>query len=36
MNSKDKGNIGEAIVLAEFAKRNIQVCILLETMQDMI
>ena len=27
MNSKDKGNIGEAIVLAEFIKRNIQVCI---------
>ena len=27
MNSKDKGNIGEALVLAEFAKRNIQVCI---------
>ena len=27
MNSKDKGNIGEAIVLAEFTKRNIQVCI---------
>lgn len=27
MNSKDKGNIGEAIILAEFAKRNIQVCI---------
>lgn len=25
MNSKDKGNIGEAIVLAEFTKRNIQV-----------
>ena len=27
MNSKNKGNIGEAIVLAEFTKRNIQVCI---------
>ena len=27
MNSKTKGNIGEAIVLAEFAKRNIQVAI---------
>ena len=27
MNSKNKGNIGEAIVLAEFIKRNIQVCI---------
>ena len=27
MNSKDKGNIGEALVLAEFTKRNIQVCI---------
>jgi len=27
MNSKDKGNIGEAIVLAEFAKRQIQVAI---------
>lgn len=27
MNSKDKGNIGEAIVLAEFTKRQIQVAI---------
>lgn len=27
MNSKDKGNIGEAIVLAEFIKRGIQVSI---------
>ena len=27
MNSKDKGNIGEAIALAEFIKRNIQVSI---------
>lgn len=27
MNSKDKGNIGEAIILAEFVKRNIQVSI---------
>lgn len=27
MNSKDKGNIGEALILAEFTKRNIQVCI---------
>ena len=27
MNSKDKGNIGEAIVLAEFTKRKIQVAI---------
>lgn len=27
MNSKDKGNIGEAIVLAEFIKRHIQVSI---------
>lgn len=27
MNSKTKGNIGEAIALAEFAKRNIQVAI---------
>ena len=27
MNSKNKGNIGEAIILAEFIKRNIQVCI---------
>ena len=27
MNSKDKGNIGEALVLAEFIKRDIQVCI---------
>ena len=27
MNSKDKGNIGEAIVLAEFVKRDIQVSI---------
>lgn len=27
MNSKTKGNIGEAIVLAEFAKRNVQVAI---------
>lgn len=27
MNSKDKGNIGEAIALAEFTKRNIQVAI---------
>ena len=27
MNSKDKGNIGEAIVLAEFTKRGIQVSI---------
>lgn len=27
MNSKDKGNTGEAIVLAEFVKRGIQVCI---------
>jgi hypothetical protein len=27
MNSKDKGNIGEAIVLGEFVKRNIQVSI---------
>ena len=27
MNSKDKGNIGEAIVLAEFVKNNIQVAI---------
>lgn len=27
MNSKDKGNIGEALVLAEFIKRNIQVSI---------
>ena len=27
MNSKDKGNIGEAIMLAEFIKRGIQVSI---------
>lgn len=27
MNSKDKGNIGEAIVLAQFVKRNITVSI---------
>ena len=27
MNSKDKGNIGEAIILGEFVKRNIQVSI---------
>lgn len=27
MNTKDKGNIGEAIVLAEFVKRQIQVSI---------
>lgn len=27
MNSKDKGNIGEAIILGEFIKRNIQVSI---------
>lgn len=27
MNSKDKGNIGESIVLAEFVKRGIQVSI---------
>lgn len=27
MNSKDKGNIGEAIALAEFTKRNIPVAI---------
>lgn len=27
MNSKDKGNIGEAVVLAEFIKREIQVSI---------
>ena len=27
MNSKDKGNIGEAVVLAEFVKNNIQVAI---------
>ena len=27
MNSKDKGNIGEAIAIAEFTKRNIQVSI---------
>ena len=27
MNSKDKGNIGEAVVLAEFVKRKIQVAI---------
>lgn len=27
MNSKDKGNIGEALALAEFTKRNIQVSI---------
>ena len=27
MNSKDKGNIGEAIILCEFVKRNIQVSI---------
>lgn len=27
MNTKDKGNIGEAIILSEFVKRNIQVSI---------
>ena len=27
MNSKDKGNIGEAVVLAEFVKNNIQIAI---------
>ena len=27
MNSKDKGNIGEAVILAEFVKNNIQVAI---------
>lgn len=27
MNSKDKGNIGEAIILAEFVKNNVQVSI---------
>lgn len=27
MNSKSKGNIGEAVILAEFVKRNIQVSI---------
>lgn len=27
MNSKDKGNIGEAIILSEFVKRKIQVAI---------
>lgn len=27
MNSKDKGNIGEAVILAEFVKRKIQVAI---------
>lgn len=27
MNSKDKGNVGEALALAEFTKRNIQVSI---------
>ena len=27
MNSKDKGNIGEAVILSEFVKRNIQVAI---------
>lgn len=27
MNSKSKGNIGEAVILAEFTKRNIQVAI---------
>ena len=27
MNTKDKGNIGEAIILSEFIKRNIQVSI---------
>ena len=27
MNSKDKGNIGESLALAEFTKRNIQVSI---------
>lgn len=27
MNTKDKGNIGEAVILSEFIKRNIQVSI---------
>lgn len=36
MNSKNKGNIGEAIVLAEFTKKIFKFAFLLEIMQDMI
>lgn len=36
MNTKDKGNIGEAVILAEFMKKGIPVSIPLEIMQDMI